>query len=499
VGQKCPRDRQGGGGLDSETFLTTDGPMRGGSQNEIGPRIDPSRWKRGWGEGRCRGSFDNIVRDIEWQDRPIALSLGRGKSWHNVGGTVRELMDPANGRCAIFSRFDEIPLKGDALGFTQGPQLDFARVRDDGSFLIPRSGHRRNNSTGVFYSLFNKDYDCGVSAEAIDAALGRLGLGYIRYPTFSHGATSLIISADDLAKFDSDPNKAVVLWMEWRGTPTTLAQSVGPAQPQFIDGQDRYVFTCAPWPKWRVILILAEWFWLMEPGLSIAELRVWMAEHSEEYARRSALATGYYVGFDAFSGLPGDPVTKDKARLMYVPCHSPGRTDGFEITMRAGKPLDLARYAPAPVEVRANSPRLPKVKVSPRGETIADDGSEYKYRTRNLFQFAGASRGFDPVAFLRHYGAERFKVKPGLEGIATCRCPLAHEHSGGGDVAHDAAFWARAASDGASWFMKCHHGSGRNHGPRADRLKFLDSLCVEFGIGDAMRLVRFCSGEENES
>lgn len=315
------------------------------------------------------------------------------------------------------------------------------------------------------------DMDTGEDIDRVIASLKELGLFAVVYSTHSH-----------LKPVSEVPKDRFLKWSE--GAEPTAAgvaryfQEERRYQPEILTGADLLPtehtkdgimvrLKHQPMPKFRVLLVLKDRFVMADrKGATHKEA---ITEWKERYA-----------GVATLLGATFDRSCVDPSRLMYLPRHPEGAE--FRIDILAGKALDLDAVE------RVNIRYLAKGEASQweQAATAMGGGRDDKtYKTGGLLRFF-AKKGdrFEMVDFLEAHLPDGDRGdrsgKPGRHW----RCPNDDAHSNAGDSDDKGFFCVNASDSDNGAVAKCMHDSCS----QLDRIDFVDMVCAEAGIDQAIAL-----------
>lgn len=410
----------------------------------------------------------------EFYARRVSIAFGRNKNdehFRNWEGTLGDLIGAHFG--------------GHVVGPKDGPCLTQSGTTNG----------RRLARTMIGPSILMVDHDTGESMDEVEALYKSAGLYAILWHTHSHMTTESDVGEGGLTNFlRKDPTwrtlgqtepaldePEVLLaqvkdYFKTKRYVPALLDTFTDVRRDVADGA-KYIVTHAPMSKLRSLLVLDEQFKLLEGGLQ--------KDRIEEWRQR-------YAGFCVNHKIPYDRSCVDPSRLMYLPRRPHGsNTDMFEIREVEGRTVtldDMPRH-------KANTRQLDAFAEAARelgsGLTNASAGKATTFTTKNLRRFmAQGGSSFAIAEWLRTVEPE---IRGDRDNKLTICCPNDDNHSNPGDP-KDVGFWVKNAQDNeenVGFSASCSHDTckGMSEG---DRAWYLDLLCQQHGVDDAMELREFC-------
>ena len=414
--------------------------------------------------------------------RTISVAFGNNrleKHWKNKAGTVRNLIDD-------LSKFVRGGTK-DGRCLLQGEV-----VEGDGGKGVARTWkNMRANHIMMF------DYDLGTPLQEIADSVKGAGLFALLWTTWSHLKPYTLIPEDKMLAYMASKGMRGVQPMKddimsylhnVARMPESVLKGAEVKGSEHVEGGVKFrVLHERGVPRVRVLFVLKEPFVFAERGGS-------QKQAAEEWK-------AYYAAVSEMLGLPYDKSCVDPSRLMYTPRVSKDAVIGpgaHEIIEIDGAPLDLTKITIDRSKLAASADR-PTGRLGVTGvknpfEVVGETGEAgtRHFETPGLAKFLGiAASDFEAADWMASYGYDAV-VEHG--GGMDCACPNADSHSTG-----DAGFMVLNASyegpkkQGAGFTMLCLH-EGCKLASGEDRAWYLDQLCQEFGVADAMELItpEFC-------
>lgn len=379
---------------------------------------------------------------------------GRWKSFNDKFGVALE------------HQFSRHP-KGDKNGFSflQGNALDGVRTKnamEKMEFLV-------------------LDLDTGESIENIKRRIAENGYFAIIYTTHSHMKDITLIQRDKILRyFDIKENPSLnqvrQFLQDVRGYQNEVVENLTIVEQARHDKEGvMVVVKHNPMQKFRVIFLLKEPFIFANRGSLHKEA---MEEWGERYAGVSRKIGAFF-----------DTSCVDPSRLFFTPRHA--EDSPFEIHILAGDTLDLEEINRIPKkEWKAEASIWDKA----AGDLI---GNHKEHQTEHLMLFLKKyGDNFEFEDFIRTYDPDGDRGRRSSGSGSTWRCPNDAAHSNPGDEADKGFFCVNASESemGNGFFAKCMHNSCQD----LDRADFLDMICVENNIKNAMLLKEFVTDLEEE-
>jgi hypothetical protein len=293
-------------------------------------------------------------------------------------------------------------------------------------------GQRLKTSVKSLWGI-GLDIDTGTPSEVVDAALKKLGCMGVRYTTHSHNKTETEIKRDRIIKFAAGRNINDDLIREFLRDVEQWEALIVDETVYVGDGHTEKGIVCQishpPMPKHRIVLLLAEPFFIANEAPTQAEaMRKW-AKVPEALA--------------ALLGVPFDTSCTDPSRLFYFPRHAKGAQ--YEISLFGGPYFDWRTLVlDDPMEKLAADLNRGKSKSQ------TDAGRElgrWSLKRAHGFQIADVIEARAPDRIRRNTG-HGFEIE----------CPFDEDHSNAGDT-NDSACLAVNAGESQSEFyvIKCQH------------------------------------------
>lgn len=322
-------------------------------------------------------------------------------------------------------------------------------------------GGQRNIKAVRSLTAVGLDIDTGMSSEAIDAELKKLGCLAIRYTTHSHMRGAIEVPKDTIARWVEKNRSGADLTAdatirdflhEFKHYEREIADTA-----KFIDWDHTGSGIVAkishdPMPKNRVVLPLLVPFEIANEGASQKE--------AEAKWRKIPAALARLLG-----GIPLDKTGSDPNRLFYLPRHDEGAE--FEVALFGGQCLDWRGLElDDPWEVLSEELGSP----SATGTVVGPFDRRWAARRAD---------GFQIVDLIRDHAPERIRSDHGEK--LEIECPFDDEHSNAGDP-EDRACMARNGDSG--FVITCRHEGCQDH----DRLAMLNRMVAQgwFEAEDAM-------------
>jgi hypothetical protein len=392
--------------------------------------------------------------DQDLLQREVKVAFGHGandREWDVKTGMFGELI---NSNLIEFQRGQK-----DGWAMTQGSLVAPQRIA-------------RNVEANYFMLL---DCDTGDTIERVHDRLDELGWFAILWTTYSHGKDRTEISEAKLIKWCrehkvvlTDDNR-LQLVRDYLREVTLLhediAASITAVTRSHGEGGVKYVATHAPMPRLRIMLLLDEPFAFGDGshGTQNEAIAAWKA---------------FYTHVANKMGVAWDQSCVDPSRLMYTPRIAPDADESqHEIRIVAGHPITYEKS-----NTSSDNPYLQAA------DHLGVAKTTQSFKTKNLLKFMkGSADDFEIIEWLDAAGTQflsRGTDKAELE------CPNADAHSE--QRVDDRAFMVSNASAGLSGFHAgCLHNSCKTESG-GDRAWWLDKLCEQHGVEDAMELLPWC-------
>lgn len=303
-------------------------------------------------------------------------------------------------------------------------------------------GGMRNIKAVRSLTAVGLDIDTGMSGEAIDAALKELGCLAIRYTTHSHMRGQIEVPKDTIANWlnktrdgigDIAEDETIQDFLreakQYDDTIAKTARFVG-----FEHTEKGIVAKIAhdPMPKNRVVLPLAEPFYIADEGAS--------QKDAEMKWRKIPAALARLLG-----DIPLDKTGSDPNRLFFLPRHD--KNGAYEAALFGGPLLDWRELElDDPFEVLSGELNQGKSK-----STTAEGKELGRW-------FKKSGHGFQIADLVRDLAAEKVRSDNGTK--MEIECPFDEHHSNAGDP-DDRACLVVNAGDGSHEFftVSCRHES----------------------------------------
>lgn len=365
---------------------------------------------------------------------------------------------------AIAELFSKHPVgEKDGFSFLQGVAIDGKRVKTSISHM-------------EFLVL---DLDTGESIETIKRRIAELGYFAIIYTTHSHLKNVTEIKRDEILRYfeiSTDPTiQQIKQWLqEVKSYQNDIVEKLKIIKTEHQSGGVKVVVEHNPMQKFRVMFLLDKPFVFAERGTTH---KAAMEEWSERYAAVSKKIGAFF-----------DTSCTDPSRLFFTPRHAKGTS--YEIHILGGKMLDIEDFDPIPrSQWKTESLIWDKV--------AADLGDKKQYRTNNVMKFlAKYGDYFEFEDFIREVDPDGDRGRRSNGPGSTWRCPNDGQHSNAGDDA-DKGFFCFNASEsetGQGAFAYCMHSSCFG----LDRADYIDLLCQQAGIRDALALKTYVTDSDEE-
>ncbi len=372
------------------------------------------------------------------------------------------------------------------VGGLVGQLSKFRRSADkDGACLLQGeliSNGQRTKERQSKQHILMLDIDVGMTLDDIDAALQKENLWALVWTTYSHGKSTSSVLEKKLEKYrkevgaaDRDAALMVRYLREEKGIYASVLEGATNFRSGPTDEGKAFFIDHQPLPKYRVLFVLSEPFDFYSDGLHTDRFIEWRER---------------YAGVSHTLGIPYDKSCTDPSRLMYVPNLPVGAVvthgTGYGAFLFGGDPLDLSKF-----------PR-----IDDRGTRRDDDNAftgygggggadQFKFepQTPHLKKFLALhGDDFQAATFCESVDEDSVKRRV-TEDKLEVMCPNVDAHQSP-DAPEGSPFFATNADDG-SWTMYCQHDSCKSDS-YGDRAWFLDQMCVQHGIKDAMALVEYC-------
>lgn len=371
----------------------------------------------------------------------------------------------------------------------------FARGAKDGKCILQGavvaapSGARGTQRTAVNMTkncLLMADFDQGDTVDEIIDTIRPHNLFAVVWTTHSHMKTQTTVAETDL-----------LLWLRTKGVITTDA-----TEPQVIEymrdclkiypkyvteakllGREQiaggrvYRMQHAPLPRCRALFLLKDKF---DFGTRAGSQKDVIDEWKSLYA-----------GFcENVLKIVYDKKCVDPSRLMFLPRIADDADISIhEIKVLPGGFLDLESVTPA-VKGRVSSPVVNNAFTSVTTAPVGQDATT-AFRTPNLIPFLSENADdFEAESWLEYHDEAKL-------------CPFSDRHTpsaSGVDLGFKA--WNASGQESNGFGMQCSHtcGADPTRGQnlatgKQDRAKYLDALCVKYGVG-VDDLIQFCPSYE---
>lgn len=303
-------------------------------------------------------------------------------------------------------------------------------------------GGMRNIKAVKSLTAVGLDIDTGMSSEAIDAELAKLGCLAIRYTTHSHMRGQIEVPKDTIGRWlekarspvgDLTDDQTIRDFLhDFKKYEREVADTASFAGWEHTDKGIVAKIDHAPMPKNRVVLPLAKPFIIADEGQT--------QKDAETKWRKIPAALAAQLG-----GIPLDKTGSDPNRLFYLPRHA--KNAEFEIALFGGPCFDWT-------DLELDDPF----------ETVAVEMSQGRSKSttdagKGLGRwFKRCGHGFQLADLIRDHAADR--VRSDSNSKMEIECPFDDHHSNAGDP-EDRACLVVNAGEGAGEFFtaKCRHDS----------------------------------------
>lgn len=379
-----------------------------------------------------------------------------------------------------------------------------AGPKDGWSYLqgsFAKDGRRQGDLESFEGFVF--DVDDGQPQEEVKARIVEAEIEAVLHPTASSEKTESSFSADKIHEHyrlsdeqEASPEQVLAFvrgLKDWRPEVSESFKFVAYCEQE-------YRVSHIPYPRYRVIVPRAEAVRFVDLGKT--------KKGAKDKHKKGYRAVARWIGITNH-----DTSCEDQTRAYYGfrGPHLAGvkawRNEGRFLTQGDVDALIMA--AAIKENVNANdigATAAPKPKDHKKSTKQKREGGEKNWTpaTKNLVNFAARYGAFfEVVDWLKHL--KRYEDRgPATDGGVSFECPSAGRHSDGGGGTR---FFARNASDNGVYGFHIYCGGDTckkffardNDASKQDRLKWLDYICKENGVTDAMTLQEWCKGQPDES
>lgn len=303
-------------------------------------------------------------------------------------------------------------------------------------------GGMRNIKAVKSLTAVGLDIDTGMSSEAIDAELKKLGCLAIRYTTHSHMRGQIEVPKDTIGRWlektrdgvgDLTDDETIRDFLhEFKKYEREIADTASFAGWEHTDKGIVAKIDHAPMPKNRVVLPLAKPFIIADEGQT--------QKDAETKWRKIPAALATQLG-----GIPLDKTGSDPNRLFYLPRHA--KNAQFEIALFGGPCLDWNELElDDPYELLAGEMN------QGRSKSTTEGGKELGR------WFKKCGHGFQIADLIRDHAADR--VRSDNNSKMEIECPFDEHHSNAGDPEDRACLVVNAGEGAGEFFtVSCRHES----------------------------------------